>query len=107
MLNELEVIGDIRTVLPNTKSDYYIVVEVGGYNGKTMNCYQIKTGQLKKLKFRVKSKPLPEVGDIIHIPEIKWEKKYIPIKDEEGHTKFERSDELEEIVRDFSKISLT
>lgn len=107
MLNELGVIGDIRTVLPNTKSDYYIVVEVGGYNGKTMNCYQIKTGQLKKLKFRVKSKPLPEVGDIIHIPEIKWEKKYIPIKDEEGHTKFERSDELEEIVRDFSKISLT
>lgn len=81
---ELEFLGYINLTVPNTKDNYYYVQKM--YDNK-VSLYCIKTGETSLIKFRKKdfmANPFME-EQIIKVKEIRQEKKWKLLKDDQGN----------------------
>ena len=88
--------GYVDLILPNVNKEYYYVSDIVG---NMLNLYQLKTGDIKKIKIRANTMKNNsfEKDDIIKITEIKNEKKWI--KNSDGS--WERADEYEDILSQY------
>ena len=91
-----EYLGYIQITLPKLSPEYYFITDI---NGKWGTMYQLKTGNIVKMKFQ--KKPYTDITNrIIRIDEITQDKKWG--KDSEG--KWYRKDEMEDLVSAFEII---
>ena len=90
------LMGYVDLILPNVNKEYYYVSDIVG---NMLNLYQLKTGDIKKIKIRANTMKNNsfEKDDIIKITEIKNEKKWI--KNSDGS--WERADEYEDILSQY------
>lgn len=105
---ELEFLGYINLTIPNTKDSYCYVQKM--YDNK-VSLYCIKTGETSLIKFRKKdfmANPFME-EQIIKVKEIRQEKKWKLLKDDQGNEILDSSgkkqwirlDEYEDILGDW------
>ena len=106
---ELEYLGYINTIAPKVDKKYHYVQDL---NNNRVTLYCIKTGELFTIKIRKKtldSNPFVK-GNILKVKEISQEKKWKLLKDEngqeildaQGKKQWERIDELESILKEYS-----
>jgi len=95
---EAEYLGYVSSIDPDIKSNYWYVVDVGGYSKNVLDLYQICDGQTQTIK--IDKNYIIKKGDVIHILEYtdrpKWRKTG---EDPETHKpKFEKTGETERVI---------
>lgn len=101
---ELDVMGSLFTNYEDVDDTLYMVEEIGGYSKNVLTLFRIKTGETYKFKFKVYGRELPQVKDIIDVPEICNEFKWLKVDDDskKGFHFEQSTTEKEDIVRKFT-----
>ena len=103
-----EILGYLQIVYPDLDEDYHYITDIKGTASRVLTIYQLSTGHSMKVKIRKKKyDSLPvESGDMIKVFEITNEKKYIKVgEDADGEPIFDRSEERENILKNYSLIT--